>query len=521
MKHTIQSTSRRSHCSLSLTASITANLTASLTAGLIASAPASAAPPYDFTALDALLAREAASLSNHYAIIVRQDGTEIYRAQLGDIGFDTKLGMASLTKTVSAAVVLRSVELGEIGLNETLGDLVPFFVSQGLDEATVIDSFGMRHGITTSASYELLPLTLGQSAFAIGLNGTQSFPPGTALQYDGNGMQVVGFACESRAGVPWETLAAARILGPCGMAVTDYQQFAPNPAIAGGLRSTATEIDRFGRMIMAGGMVGRQRVLTAASIERLFTNATEGLPVISVPVPETHPLYPYGEQPDYGFGDWVMAQHPITGEVEEVIGAGAWGSSLWLDRRRGISATFITDVAGFSNFAIDAALGLEAIMRAETEAHQVSSLSASIAAGVDQLAWVAPARATSTRIYALDEPIRDLFDLRRASLVAEVPGVGAASVGVLPPFATTHYAAVAIFDGFENTALVPAGNTRPGPAHCVEDIDGNGFVGPADLVLLLGAWSTSGPGDVDGSGTVDAADLSILLAGWGWCGAGG
>ena len=62
-------------------------------------APAGESHPYDLSAIDALLAAEASSLSGHYAIIVRQDGTEIYRAQLGDIGFDTKLGMASLTKT--------------------------------------------------------------------------------------------------------------------------------------------------------------------------------------------------------------------------------------------------------------------------------------------------------------------------------------------------------------------------------------------------------------------------------------
>ncbi|MBL9120893.1 MAG: beta-lactamase family protein [Phycisphaerae bacterium] len=491
-----------------------------VTLGVVFIAAATAAPageshPYDLSAVDALLAAEASSLSGHYAIIVRQDGTEIYRTQLGDIGFDTKLGMASLTKTVSAAVVLQSVDVGTLAIDDTLGSLLPAFAAQGLGAPSVADCFGMRHGITAPASYELLPLTLAQSALAIAANGTQSFTPGTALQYDGNGMQVVGFACQSIAGMPWEALAIERVLAPCGMRNTDYQQFAPNPAIAGGLRSSCTEIDRFGSMVMAGGRAGRRTVLSTAAIDRLFTNATDGLPVVSAPFPESHPLYPYGQPPDYGFGAWVIAHNPVTDEVEEILGAGFWGSSLWLDRRRGISATFITDVQGFSEYAIDAALGLEEIVRNEVEAHQAKGLLTTVDDGMDELLWIPAAGSTATRVYALDEPIRDLFDLRQAVVVGEAVG-GSASVAPLWP--VTHYAVVAIFDGFENPAIVPGVNTRPGNAHCVEDLDGNGIVGQVDLVLLLGAWSTPGPGDVDRSGQVDAVDLAVLLAAWGPCG---
>jgi hypothetical protein len=46
------------------------------------------------------------------------------------------------------------------------------------------------------------------------------------------------------------------------------------------------------------------------------------------------------------------------------------------------------------------------------------------------------------------------------------------------------------------------------------DLDRNGVVDAADLAILLGAWSLSGPADLDGSGLVDAADLAILLGGW-------
>lgn len=46
------------------------------------------------------------------------------------------------------------------------------------------------------------------------------------------------------------------------------------------------------------------------------------------------------------------------------------------------------------------------------------------------------------------------------------------------------------------------------------DLDGDGFVGPGDLAILLGAWGTKGPGDLDADGTVGPADLALLIGAW-------
>jgi hypothetical protein len=52
------------------------------------------------------------------------------------------------------------------------------------------------------------------------------------------------------------------------------------------------------------------------------------------------------------------------------------------------------------------------------------------------------------------------------------------------------------------------------------DLDGDGVVGVADLLTLLGAWGPCAdpqncPADLDGDGVVGVADLLILLANWG------
>ena len=48
----------------------------------------------------------------------------------------------------------------------------------------------------------------------------------------------------------------------------------------------------------------------------------------------------------------------------------------------------------------------------------------------------------------------------------------------------------------------------------VEDLDGDGRVGGADLAQLLASWGGGGPADFDENGKVNGADLARLLAAW-------
>ena len=54
---------------------------------------------------------------------------------------------------------------------------------------------------------------------------------------------------------------------------------------------------------------------------------------------------------------------------------------------------------------------------------------------------------------------------------------------------------------------------------CPADLDGDLDVGPADLLLLVGAWGTDPgwPPDLDHDGRVDRTDLVALLTKWGLC----
>jgi hypothetical protein len=54
------------------------------------------------------------------------------------------------------------------------------------------------------------------------------------------------------------------------------------------------------------------------------------------------------------------------------------------------------------------------------------------------------------------------------------------------------------------------------PAACLEDLDADGTVGPADLGMVLGGRGSPSP-DVDGDGIVGLADLAQVHSQWGSC----
>jgi CubicO group peptidase (beta-lactamase class C family) len=473
-------------------------------AGVLAAAAgqalAGAGLPYDFSAATALITAELPDLSNRVAIIVRQGNTDIYRFQSGEIGYGTKTRLASFTKTLSAGVVLALRDEGLLSLTDTFGSALPTFTQRGIGSSTVLDAFGMRYGVTTPQAYEIdRRYTLTQSVSLIGLTGTQTYAPGTVLNYDGSGMQVVGRMAELATGQAWETIARQRIFDKCNMPGADFGYFAPNPAIAGGAQSSADETIRYAQMVMDDGVYGGARVLSSLSVDQLFVNATQGLPVENNPFPVQHPLYPYGQQPDYAFGTWVFAQNPGSGFVEEVVGAGAWGSYMWLDRRRGVYAVLITDVPPGTQRSMDSMFGLMAIVRQQTELHQARGLTTSLEPAGMRVAWSAPAGGAVPTGYRLTRsfvPIRSTMDLREAASVT-LPG----TVTSLVVPAARFFAVTAIYGQEENLALVPGESVLSRPAQCspadIADTDGDlpsspdGVINNGDFTAFFAAFFAS------------------------------
>jgi hypothetical protein len=62
-------------------------------------------------------------------------------------------------------------------------------------------------------------------------------------------------------------------------------------------------------------------------------------------------------------------------------------------------------------------------------------------------------------------------------------------------------------------------NGIPDACECPADLDGDGEVGFAEILQVIGAWGPCGscPEDLNGNGAVDFADILVIIASWGAC----
>ncbi len=318
----------------------------------LAAFAARAAEPsdYDFTAVTQLLNNNLDKYQGGVVVVLQQGDREIYTYQSGDIRRDTKKGLASASKWLSAAVVLRLAEKGKFGLDDQVGKHLPIFNTNSKGHVTVRQCFGMTSGLyLTDPNYETQwDLTLAQSVDLIAENTPIVFTPGTKLAYDGDGMQAVGRICEVTANSDWRTLAAQELFTPLGMTGADFQLLPVNPLIAGGARATANEYLSFLRLIMNGGVKNDGTVfLRPRTMRNFFTNATRDLPEYSSPWPAGTAQYPNSFRPDYGFGSWIMVED--GSDVLEVASPGAFGTWPWVDRKRNLRGIiFMHSLTGFS-----------------------------------------------------------------------------------------------------------------------------------------------------------------------------
>jgi CubicO group peptidase (beta-lactamase class C family) len=317
----------------------------------VAGAARSRAQTYDFSAATAWLAQNLAAYPAGVLVQIYQDDRLIFDFRSGEVTPDSVLRIASATKWISSAVILRLADSGRLDLDARIGDSLPIFDFFGKGDVTIRQCFAMTSGLyENQIDYETSPLlTLEQAADLIAANTPIVFPPGTQLAYEGDGMEAAGRSAEVVTNVEWRALAAQEVAAPLGLATLDYGLLPVNPCVPGGALLSPADYQRFLRMVLVGGRAADGSLyLSPASARAWFTNQSRGLPEYDSPWPP-YP-YPYGERPDYGHGAWILADNPATGLVEEVASPGKFGSFPWVDRRRRLRGLISTDSAnGFAD----------------------------------------------------------------------------------------------------------------------------------------------------------------------------
>jgi CubicO group peptidase (beta-lactamase class C family) len=296
--------------------------------------------------------------------------------------FDTAFSIASATKPLTAAVIMSLVEEGKVGLMQRVADYLPELPDALRDRLLV------HHLLTHTGGFEAVTWTgrakerrlhhadedarWGRDPVVNAYLGCIpdleiKKPPGAGMLYANLGYEMLGeivrritgdslgAAMRSRIFEPLHMDDSAMVPGPelrsrmvrpePGMPLTDQwaQQMMgidvdtalASDFAAGGVVSTPADYVRFGLMILGGGTLDGERVLSRASVRSMTTNQIPGVPDLMFGNKEAC----WG----YGFSVLGHERWPYFGGGIVPLGtarhAGAGGIDHWFDFENQIAAT--------------------------------------------------------------------------------------------------------------------------------------------------------------------------------------
>lgn len=306
--------------------------------------------PYDFSSITQLLDDSSARYADRIYIEVYKNNEQIFKYQKGWLNCDNvRLGVASSTKWISGAVFLRLSEKGWFALDDSIGIYLPIFSRYGKGHITLRQSYSMSSGIFQEGErnqYHRDPrYTLAESVDSIAKNVPILYPTGTMIGYDGTMMHAWGRVAEMVDSINgrrrgWRTIAKEELFDLLDMDQTDYTDFLPNPAVAGGIETTPCDYLKFLRMLANHGMHGGDTVLQQSSIDEMFVDQTGSAPIFHTYWPSNHPYFPNGmDTMRYTFGAWWL-EKDINGNVIAITSPGYYGHYPFYDRCRDIYGTF-------------------------------------------------------------------------------------------------------------------------------------------------------------------------------------
>jgi CubicO group peptidase (beta-lactamase class C family) len=313
---------------------------------VMAMAPAPAA--YDFSRLDALLARASRDIPRGLEVMIVQGGHEVYWKQFGRWPKDQQVPIASATKWLSGAVIMSLVDSRILSLDDRASRYLPYMTG---DKASITIRQLMSHTSGFAGEFPLAHPCLGEAADTLDhcarmLAGTRlRASPGTAFIYAGADMQIAARAAEVASGQAWETLFRERVAGPLGMTSTDFDYRGPtrNPRVSGGGRSNVSDYMKFLTMLAQHGMYEGRRVLSTQAVDVMLRDQTAGARIVESPFQRLASIDPRAAGNRYGIGNWVE-DLDASGHSDVNSSPGLMGFTPFLDRSRDLQVVVGVEV---------------------------------------------------------------------------------------------------------------------------------------------------------------------------------
>ena len=179
-------------------------------------------------------------------VAVVKDGQVVYSRSRGlsSLELDVALSAASrfrigsLTKTVTAAAILKLQAEGRLALDDPIAKWLPDF--PGASDITVRELLSHTSGVSDAWDVPLAQhMDTAQRLASIGKAGSD-FPPGTDWRYSNSGYMVLGAILEKITGLDWPEAERKLVLDPLGIHTIGYHDDAAVvPGMASGYSATA------------------------------------------------------------------------------------------------------------------------------------------------------------------------------------------------------------------------------------------------------------------------------------------
>jgi CubicO group peptidase (beta-lactamase class C family) len=226
-----------------------------------------------FEDLDALLVKNQKQLGGNVVAMVWAD-TLVYKHELGEFDAKTVAPLGSASKWLTAALVMKFVELGKLSLDDKISQYIPIYETYGKTYITI------RHCLTNFTGIQSDGGGLfGKKKFASLQEEVESFAkkeiktnPGTEFEYSNIGFEIAGRVLEIVSKKKFDMLMKQQLFNPLAMRKTSFSMLdgsAVSPSM--GAQSTADEFMHFLLMLLHDGKYNDQQFLSQSSIDELRT----------------------------------------------------------------------------------------------------------------------------------------------------------------------------------------------------------------------------------------------------------
>jgi hypothetical protein len=220
--------------------------------------------------------------SNDILFDIDKPTGNIFTYSNGNYDRDDVLSVMSLSKGVTAAVILTVIEQGLLSLSTTVGSLLPDWASASdPNKANITLQQIIAHtsgipdtgDVAGDANLQIAADKLAENGYPL------NFTPGTQFMYSTTSYVVAARMAEVATGQSWLNLFNTRIRDKCAMGTNavfnPLNPNQPNPGYE--LYCTQIGFRNFMSMIRDGGVYNGQTVLQSSSLDKIKNDMTGGL----------------------------------------------------------------------------------------------------------------------------------------------------------------------------------------------------------------------------------------------------